>query len=121
MNLVDQINEKHLNENVKSFPDFRSGDTVAVHVKIVEGKRTRIQVFKGICIGVKAKGAYTGHFRVRKLSDGVGVERIFPFHSPNIDKIEVTSRGKTRRAKHYYLRDRKGKEARISVDFSREN
>ncbi len=93
-------------------PDFKPGDTLAVHVKIVEGDKTRIQVFKGACI--KRRGGRTGaSFTVRKVSYGVGVERIFPLHCPSIDKIEVLTRGRVRRAKLYYLRQRRGKAARI--------
>ncbi len=119
MNLIDKINANKLNENVKNFPEFRTGDTVAVHVKIKEGNKTRIQVFKGICLAMKEKNSINGHFIVRKISDGIGVERTFPFHAPIIDKIEIAARGKTKRAKHFYLRDRTGKEARIAIDFSR--
>jgi large subunit ribosomal protein L19 len=93
-------------------PDFRPGDTLAVYVKIVEGEKTRIQVFKGACI--KRRGGLSGaSFTVRKVSYGVGVERIFPLHCPSIDKIEVLTRGRVRRAKLYYLRQRRGKAARI--------
>jgi len=120
MNLVDKVNAKYANnEQIQAFPDFRTGDSVAVHVKITEGSKTRVQVFQGTCLAIKEKNSINGHFRVRKMSSGIGVERVFPYHSPNIAKIEVTSRGKSRRAKHYYLRDRKGKEARVAVDFTR--
>ncbi len=120
MNLVDKVNAKYANENVKSLPHFRSGDTVAVHVRIKEGNKSRIQVFQGMCIALKQRGQTNGHFRVRKISSGVGVERVFPFHSPNVEKIDIISRGKTRRAKHYYLRERSGKSARIATDYDRE-
>lgn len=121
MNLVDLVNKLHENPNVTKFPDFRTGDTVSVHVKIKdgEGDKFRVQVYEGICIAMKEKNKMNGHFRVRKISSGVGVERIFPFHSTNIEKIEVILRGKSRRAKHYYLRDRTGKAAKISTDYSR--
>lgn len=119
MNLIDVVNQEHQNENVKSYPDFRSGDTVAVHALIKEGNKTRIQVFQGVCIGIKRKNAINGHFRVRKTSSGMGVERVFPYHSPNIKKIEVVQRGISRRAKHYYLRERSGKSARIAIDYDR--
>ena len=89
-------------------------------VKVKEGEKTRTQYFQGTCIAMKAPGNYHGHFRVRKMSDGVGVERVFPFHSPVIESIEVVMKGKSRRAKHYYLRDRVGKAARIAVDYNRE-
>ena len=120
MNLVDKVNAKYFNEElIKANPEFRTGDSIAVHFKIKEGAKTRIQIFKGICIAIKEENSINGHFRVRKVSGGIGVERVFPYHCPNIAKIEITSRGKSRRAKHYYLRDRKGKEARIAIDFSR--
>ncbi|MGH3341870.1 MAG: 50S ribosomal protein L19 [Carbonactinosporaceae bacterium] len=93
-------------------PDFRPGDTLKVHVRVVEGNRSRIQVFQGAVIRRQGSGVRET-FTVRKLSFGVGVERTFPVHSPVINKIEVVSRGKVRRAKLYYLRHRKGKAARI--------
>lgn len=93
-------------------PDFRAGDTVDVHVKVVEGSRSRVQVFKGAVI--RRHGSGVGEtFTVRKISFGVGVERTFPVHSPVIDKIEVAARGDVRRAKLYYLRERRGKAAKI--------
>jgi len=119
MNLVDKINAAHLNPNVAKFPQFKTGDSLAVHVKISEGAKTRIQIFKGICIGMKERNSINGHFIIRKISDGIGVERTFPFHASIIDKIEVTSRGKARRAKLFHLRDRTGKEARVAIDFNR--
>ncbi|HEV8240548.1 MAG TPA: 50S ribosomal protein L19 [Thermoanaerobaculia bacterium] len=93
-------------------PDFRAGDTVRVHVKVVEGNKERIQVFQGVVIGRKG-GGIRETFTARKVSGGVGVERIFPLHSPSIDRIEVVRRGRVRRAKLYYLRDLQGKAARI--------
>ncbi|WP_085992409.1 50S ribosomal protein L19 [Oceanobacillus senegalensis] len=93
-------------------PNFRAGDTVKVHVKVVEGTRERIQVFEGVVIK-RQNGGISETFTVRKISYGVGVERTFPVHSPRIDKIEVTRRGIVRRAKLYYLRNRRGKAARI--------
>ena len=93
-------------------PDFAPGDTVKVHVKIKEGEKERIQVFQGVVIS-KRKGTTNATFTVRKVSYGVGVERIFPMHSPIIDQIEVISRGRVRRAKIYYLRKLRGKAARI--------
>lgn len=93
-------------------PDFRPGDSVKVHVKVVEGNRTRIQVFAGVVIARDGAGLQET-FLVRKVSFGVGVERRFPLHSPNIDTIEVDRRGVVRRAKLYYLRDRRGKAAKI--------
>ena len=93
-------------------PYFKPGDTVKVHVKIREGDKERIQVFQGVVIR-KRKGAANASFTVRKVSYGIGVERMFPLHSPNIDKIEVVSRGRVRRSRLYYLRKRRGKSARI--------
>ncbi|WP_330949026.1 50S ribosomal protein L19 [Virgibacillus sp. MG-45] len=93
-------------------PDFRPGDTVKVHVKVVEGTRERIQVFEGVVIK-RQNGGISETFTVRKISYGVGVERTFPVHSPRIDKIEVSRRGIVRRAKLYYLRNLRGKAARI--------
>ena len=93
-------------------PDFRVGDTVRVHVKIVEGDKERIQPFEGVVIR-KKKGGVRSTFTVRKISYGIGVERIFPFHSPRIEHIDVVGRGKVRRARLFYLRNLKGKAARI--------
>jgi large subunit ribosomal protein L19 len=93
-------------------PDFAPGDTVKVHVKIKEGEKERIQVYQGVVIS-KRKGMTNATFTVRKVSYGVGVERVFPLHSPIIDKIEVVARGRVRRAKIYYLRNLRGKAARI--------
>jgi len=93
-------------------PDFRPGDTVEVHVRIVEGDKERIQVFKGVVI--RKRGGLTGAtFTVRKVSYGVGVERIFPMHSPNIERVVILSRGRVRQSRLYYLRQRSGKAARI--------
>ncbi|MES0363377.1 MAG: 50S ribosomal protein L19 [Desulfobacteria bacterium] len=93
-------------------PYFKPGDTVKVHVKIREGDKERIQVFEGVVIR-KRKGAASASFTVRKVSYGIGVERIFPLHSPNIDKVEVVFSGRVRRSRLYYLRKRRGKSARI--------
>ncbi|MDX2249342.1 MAG: 50S ribosomal protein L19 [Bacteroidia bacterium] len=93
-------------------PDFKAGDTLNVHVKIVEGNKERIQQFKGVCIQRRGQGG-TETFTVRKISSGVGVERIFPIHSPSVEKIEVIRKGKVRRARLFYLRDKIGKKARI--------
>src|SRR6187431_2010441 len=93
-------------------PDFRVGDTVRVHAKIVEGEKERVQVFEGVVISLKRRGVQST-VCVRKVSYGVGVERIFPLHSPSLDQIEVVSRGEVRRAKLYYLRELMGKAARI--------
>lgn len=109
MNNLDVVEASHLRDDV---PDFRPGDTVKVHVRVVEGSRSRIQVFEGVVIARKG-GGLRETFTVRKVSFGVGVERTFPLHSPVIEMIEVERRGKVRRAKLYYLRDRVGKKARI--------
>ena len=101
----------------KRIPAFRSGDTVSVTLKIVEGERTRLQVFEGICIARKNNGL-NSNFTIRKISHGEGVEKVFPLFSPLIDKINIIRKGDVRRAKLYYLRDRKGKSARI-VDSNR--
>ena len=93
-------------------PDFQPGDTLLVNVKVVEGERTRIQAYEGVCIGRSGSGL-NENFTVRKISYGEGVERVFPVHSPMIDSIKVVRRGKVRRAKLYYLRGRRGKAARI--------
>lgn len=109
MNKVDLVEQAQLRDDV---PDFRPGDTVKVHVRVVEGTRSRIQVFEGVVLARKG-GGVRETFTVRKMSFGVGVERTFPIHSPVIEQIEVERRGKVRRAKLYYLRDRVGKKARI--------
>jgi len=100
------------NQIRSDIPEFKVGDTVRVHAKIIEGDKERIQVFEGVVIS-RANGGNRASFTVRKISYGVGVERIFPLHSPRIDKIEVVTRGKVRRAKLYYLRELSGKAARI--------
>ena len=119
MNLIDKVNSEHLNERVTGYPDFRAGDTVAVHARITEGSKSRIQVFQGMVIAIKEKSLLSGHFRVRKVTNGYGVERVFPYHCPNVEKIEVVQRGKTKRSKLYYLRERSGKSARIKIDYDR--
>lgn len=120
MNLVELVNKNHANKNVESFPEFKAGDTINVSVRITEGSKTRIQKFEGTVIAIKGKPANTdGHFRVRKMSSGIGVERVFPFHSPNVESINVVKRGKVRRAKHFYLRERTGKSARIETDYTK--
>ena len=103
-NIIDKINEKQINPNV---PEFRVGDTVRVDVKIIEGKRERIQAFEGVVVSRKG-GSVSETFTVRKISSGVGVERIFPIHSPKIDGITVVRHGKVRRAKLTFLKDRVG-------------
>lgn len=122
MNLVDVVNKDYENPKAKEIPNFRTGDTVAVHALISEGEdssKKRVQIFQGTVISIRRQGKINGHFRVRKTTDGVGVERVFPFHSPNIAKVEVAQRGKTRRSKLFYLREREGKSARISIDYER--
>ena len=109
MNTVDQIESAYLRDDV---PDFAPGDTVRVNVRVVEGGRERVQIYEGVVIARNGGGARAS-FTVRKLSFGVGVERIFPLHAPIIQSIEVVRRGDVRRAKLYYLRDRVGKAARI--------
>ncbi|HKX76106.1 MAG TPA: 50S ribosomal protein L19 [Acidimicrobiia bacterium] len=109
MNKLELINGAHARTDL---PDFKPGDTVKVHVRVVEGNRERVQVFEGVVIARNGSGL-DASFTVRKLSFGVGVERVFPVHAPIIQKIEVTRRGDVRRAKLYYLRDRVGKSARI--------
>jgi len=108
-NLIDAIEASQLKTDI---PDFKVGDTVRVHAKIIEGDKERIQVFEGAVIS-RANGGNRATFTVRKISYGVGVERIFPLHSPRIDKIEVVTHGRVRRAKLYYLRELSGKAARI--------
>ena len=109
---MDKIQQLHREQMRLDLPDFGPGDTVKVHVKIKEGEKERIQMFQGVVIS-KKKGMASATFTVRKVSYGVGVERIFPTHSPIIDKVEVISRGRVRRAKIYYLRKLRGKAARI--------
>ena len=97
----------------KKIPEFRPGDTVIVNVKVKEGDRTRVQAYEGVCIA-RSGGGFQESFTVRKISYGEGVERVFPVYSPNIESIKVVRKGKVRRAKLYYLRDRRGKSARIA-------
>lgn len=109
MNILDKVDAAQLRSDI---PDFRPGDTLNVHVKVIEGDKSRIQVFKGVVIR-RQNGGIRETFTVRKISFGIGVERTFPVHSPNIDHIEVVTRGDVRRAKLYYLRDLRGKAAKI--------
>ncbi|MDE1548043.1 50S ribosomal protein L19 [Jeotgalibaca caeni] len=109
MNLIDAITQDQLRSDI---PAFRPGDTVRVHARIVEGTRERIQIFEGVVIKRRGQGI-SETYTVRKISNGVGVERTFPLHSPRVAQIEVTRFGKVRRAKLYYLRDLHGKAARI--------
>lgn len=114
MNLLQQLEQEHLGKITagKTYPAFRPGDTVRVNVKVIEGERERIQAFEGVVIGRKNRGINSS-FRVRKMSYGEGVERVFPLYSPNIT-IDLVRRGRVRRAKLYYLRGRTGKAARIA-------
>ena len=115
MNIVQQLaaEEKARLTEKRAIPDFQPGDTLRVNVKIKEGERERVQAFEGVCIA-RAGGGVNENFTVRKISFGEGVERVFPILSPNIESIEVKRRGVVRRAKLYYLRDRRGKSARIA-------
>lgn len=108
-NLIDEINAASLRDDV---PDFRPGDTLKVHVKVVEGNRSRIQVFQGVVIARQGSGVGET-FTIRKVSFGVGVERTFPLHTPTVDKVELVTRGDVRRAKLYYVRNLHGKAAKI--------
>ncbi len=114
MNVIDKIEKDQMDKIIaqRSIPDFSAGDTIKVDVKIVEGDKERIQAFEGLCIA-RSGGGLNESFTVRKISYGEGVERIFPIFSPKIARITVLKKGKVRRAKLYYLRDRRGKSARI--------
>jgi large subunit ribosomal protein L19 len=115
MNLIAQLEAEQAARLVegKTIPDFRPGDTVVVNVKVKEGDRSRVQAYEGVVIARQGSGLNES-FTVRKISYGEGVERVFPIHSPNLDSIKLVRRGKVRRAKLYYLRDRRGKSARIA-------
>jgi len=114
MNLIDQLAKEQIAKltTERGVPDFQAGDTLRVSVKVVEGDRTRVQVYEGLCIA-RRNESVNSSFTVRKISYGEGVERVFPLYSPNVVKIEVVRRGEVRRAKLYYLRGRTGKSARI--------
>jgi large subunit ribosomal protein L19 len=114
MNLMQQLEKEQVEKLTagKDIPDFQPGDTVLVNVKVVEGERTRIQAYEGVCIGRSGAGLHE-NFTVRKISYGEGVERVFPVYSPMVDSIKIVRRGKVRRAKLYYLRGLRGKAARI--------
>lgn len=109
MHTLDSVDAASLRSDI---PDFRSGDTLKVHVRVVEGSKSRVQIFQGVVIR-RSGGGVRESFTVRKISYGVGVERTFPVHSPVLEQIELVSRGAVRRAKLYYLRDRRGKAAKI--------
>ena len=112
MNLIKELEQEQMTKLGKTIPPFEPGDTVSVNVKVVEGERTRIQAYEGVCIGRSGSGI-NENFTVRKISYGEGVERVFPLYSPLVDSIKVVRRGKVRRAKLYYLRGLRGKSARI--------
>jgi large subunit ribosomal protein L19 len=120
MNTIDKIEKQQIEKVLaeRSIPEFSAGDTLIVKVKVIEGTRERIQAFEGVCIARRNAGVRSA-FTVRKISYGEGVERVFPLYSPRISEIEVVRRGKVRRAKLYYLRDRQGKSARIAERSTR--
>ena len=109
LTLVEQITKKQLRSDI---PEFKAGDTLKVYVKIKEGDKFRVQLFEGVCIARKGSGI-SETFTVRKSSNGIGVEKTWPLHSPNVEKVEVVRKGKVRRAKLNYLRDRVGKRAKV--------
>jgi large subunit ribosomal protein L19 len=111
---MDPITIINLEQMRFDLPPFRAGDTVAVHVRIKEGDKERVQIFKGVVIR-RRKGTMDSTFTVRKVSNGVGVERVFPTHSPSIDKVEIITEGRVRRARLYYLRHLKGKAAKVKT------
>ena len=113
-NIIDEINAEQLNKDI---PQFAPGDTLVVSVKVKEGNRERLQAFEGVCIAMRNRGLNSA-FTVRKISHGTGVERVFQTYSPMIDSIKVKRRGDVRRAKHYFLRGREGKSARIKEKLS---
>ena len=115
MNIIQELEAAQVAKlaAVRAIPEFQPGDTLIVNVKVKEGERTRVQAYEGVCIS-RSGGSINESFTVRKISYGEGVERVFPLYSPNIDSIRVIRRGKVRRAKLYYLRDRRGKSARIA-------
>jgi large subunit ribosomal protein L19 len=117
MNIIQQLEKEQMDKllEIRGVPEFSPGDTLKVHVKVIEGNRQRVQVYEGVCIARRNAGLNSS-FTVRKISFGEGVERIFPLYAPTIDRIEVVRRGKVRRAKLYYLRGRQGRSARIVED-----
>lgn len=112
MNIIEELEKEEIARLDKKVPEFAPGDTLKVNVRVKEGDRERVQAYEGVCIG-RAGAGLNENFTVRKISFGEGVERVFPVHSPLLHSIEVVRRGKVRRAKLYYLRDRRGKSARI--------
>ena len=121
MNIIEQIESKQIEKMGKTIPSFSSGDTVKVGYKITEGERTRIQNYEGVVISRKGGSTLSASFTVRKISFGEGVERVFPLYSTNIDSITVLRRGRVRRSKLYYLRNLRGKSARIAEKTSYKN
>jgi large subunit ribosomal protein L19 len=113
MNLIAELEAEQIKKLDKTIPEFQPGDTVVVNVRVKEGERTRVQAYEGVCIA-RAGSGLNESFTVRKISYGEGVERVFPVYSPMIESVKVVRRGKVRRAKLYYLRDRRGKSARIA-------
>lgn len=113
MNLIAQFEAEQIASLDRKLPDFKAGDTIRVGYKVTEGARSRVQMYEGVCISRRG-GGISASFTVRKISFGEGVERVFPLYSTNVDSIEVVRRGRVRRAKLYYLRDRRGKSARIA-------
>ncbi len=119
MNIIEQLEREQMAKLGREVPDFQPGDTVIVNVKVKEGERTRVQAYEGVCIARSGSGLHES-FTVRKISYGEGVERVFPVYSPMIDSVKVVRRGAVRRAKLYYLRDRRGKSARIAERTDRQ-
>jgi large subunit ribosomal protein L19 len=113
MDLIKVVEQSFANEKVASYPEFKAGDTITVTSKIKEGDKFRLQNFRGTVIQISGATPYTRTFTVRKVSSGIGVEKIFPYQSPSIEKIEINKHGKVRRARIFYLRDLSGKKARI--------
>ena len=119
MNIIQQLEQEQIAKLGRSIPEFGPGDTLIVNVKVKEGERSRVQAYEGVCIA-RSGGGLQESFTVRKISYGEGVERVFPLYSPMIDSIKVARRGAVRRAKLYYLRDRRGKSARIAERAERQ-
>jgi large subunit ribosomal protein L19 len=119
MNIIQQLEQEQIAKLNKTIPDFQPGDTVIVNVRVKEGERTRVQAYEGVCIS-RSGGGIQESFTVRKISYGEGVERVFPVYSPLVESVKVVRRGAVRRAKLYYLRDRRGKAARIAERTDRQ-
>jgi|SRR3954453_18388181 large subunit ribosomal protein L19 len=120
MNIIQQLEQEQIAKLNKTIPDFQPGDTVIVNVRVKEGERTRVQAYEGVCIS-RSGGGIQESFTVRKISYGEGVERVFPVYSPLVESVKVVRRGAVRRAKLYYLRDRRGKAARIAERTDRQD